>query len=87
MLTVCLCVPLRHVHFTAWVEQYELERRDARKLQAESDAAIAAFEKKEQAEQARKEAAAGMPDEDGFITVTRATGLKPTQSATQKVCA
>lgn len=54
-----------------WIKQHEASTVDPRDLQEEVDALMAQFERQEEAEAARLRALEGMPDADGFVTVTR----------------
>ncbi|XP_039621601.1 ribosomal RNA-processing protein 7 homolog A [Polypterus senegalus] len=73
-----------------WISEYRDSLINTEELQAEVDAFMQEYDKKEAEEKQRAEAEDGVPDEEGWIKVTR-HGKRPvmprTQAASQKILA
>jgi Ribosomal RNA-processing protein 7 (RRP7) C-terminal domain len=67
-----------------WLEAFESDAVAPADLQSEANRTIASFETAEAAEEERIKAMEGVPDDDGFITVTRKTADRSFESKNLK---
>ena len=67
-----------------WIEAHKSSIVNPRDLQEDVDRFMASFETQEEDDAARLKALEGVPDEDGFITVTRRGGEKAIESKNVK---